>query len=112
MIKKISIPYQYDYVILIFFSFFVNYYYSSLGVLTQDTFAYYDTAYRILNGSAPFKDYWTVSGPFIDYLQAAIFYIFGISWKSYVINGSLINTLITINTAIIGDNVDKITSIP
>ena len=96
MIKKISIPYQYDYVILIFFSFYVNYYYSSLGVLTQDTFAYYDTAYRILNGSAPFRDYWTVSGPFIDYLQAFFFYFLGVSWKSYILSGSIINSIITI----------------
>ena len=96
MIKKINIPYQCDYLILIFFSFFVNYYYSNLGVLTQDTFAYYDTAYRILNGSAPFKDYWTVSGPFIDYLQALFFYFLGVSWKSYIISGSIINSIITI----------------
>ena len=64
--------------------------------MPQDTFAYFDTSYRILKGSVPFKDYWTVSGPFIDCFQAIIFYIFGISWKSYIINGSLINTLITI----------------
>ena len=95
MIKKENIPYSIDYVIVIFFSFFINYYYSSLGVLPQDTFAYYDTAYRILHGSVPFKDYWTVSGPFIDYLQAIYFFIFGISWKSYILNGSIINSLTT-----------------
>ena len=96
MTKKINILPHIDYALLVFFSFFINYYYSSMGVLPQDTFAYYDTAYRILNGSVPFKDYWTVSGPFIDYFQAIIFYIFGVSWKSYIINGSLINSLITI----------------
>ena len=41
---------------LILFSFLVNYYYGSIGVLPQDTFAYYDSAYRILNGAVPFKD--------------------------------------------------------
>ncbi len=96
MLKKFNNLTFIDYVLLIFFSFFINYYYSSIGVLPQDTFAYYDTAFRILKGSAPFKDYWTVSGPFIDYFQAIIFYIFGISWKSYIINGSIINTLITL----------------
>ncbi len=96
MLKNQNIPNYIDYIVLIFFSFLINYHYSSIGVLPQDTFAYFDTAYRILKGSVPFKDYWTVSGPFIDYLQAAIFYIFGISWKSYIINGSSINTLITI----------------
>ena len=96
MLKNLNVPTYTDYIVLIFFSFFINYHYSSIGVLPQDTFAYFDTSYRILKGSVPFKDYWTVSGPFIDYFQAIIFYIFGISWKSYIINGSLINTLITI----------------
>ncbi len=81
---------------LILFSFLVNYYYGSIGVLPQDTFAYYDSAYRILNGAVPFKDYWTVSGPFIDYLQAGFFYLFGISWKTYILNGSIVNTFITL----------------
>jgi len=96
MLKKKNTYSYLDYVFLIFFSFLINYYYSNIGVLPQDTFAYFDTAYRILKGSVPFKDYWTVSGPFIDYLQAVIFYFFGVSWKSYIINGSLINTLITL----------------
>ena len=96
MVKKINTHPFVDYALLIFFSFSINYYYSSIGVLPQDTFAYFDTAYRILDGSVPFKDYWTVSGPFIDYFQALIFYIFGISWKTYIINGSVLNTLITI----------------
>ena len=82
---------------LILFSFLVNYYYGSIGVLPQDTFAYYDSAYRILNGAVPFKDYWTVSGPFIDYLQAGFFYLFGISWKTYILNGSIVNTFITLS---------------
>jgi hypothetical protein len=77
MFKKINIFSKVDYLIIIIFSFFINYYYSNIGVLPQDTFAYYDTAYRILDGSVPFKDYWTVSGPFIDYYQALIFFIFG-----------------------------------
>ena len=81
--------------ILISFSFFINYYYSSLGALPQDTFAYYDTGYRILSGDVPFKDYWTVSGPIIDYLQGALFYLFGVSWKTYIINGSLVNLFIS-----------------
>ncbi len=96
MIKKLNTPPYIEYIILIFFSFFINYYYSNLGVLTQDTFAYYDTAYRILSGAVPFKDYWTVSGPFIDYLQAAFFYILGVSWKSYIISSSIINCVITV----------------
>ena len=75
MEKKLSNKYPIDQCILIFFAFFTNYYFGSLGVLPQDTFAYFDTGYRVLNGSVPFKDYWTVSGPFLDYLQAVLFYL-------------------------------------
>ncbi len=85
-----------DIIILIFFSFFINFYYSNIGVLPQDTFAYYDTAFRILNGAIPFKDYWTVSGPVIDYIQSLFFYFFGVNWKVYTLNGSVINCLITL----------------
>ena len=60
MSKEINTYNFIDYIVVISFSFFINYYYSSIGVLPQDTFAYYDTGYRVLNGSVPFKDYWTV----------------------------------------------------
>ena len=96
MDKKFSQKYFIDHCLIIFFAFFINYYFGSIGVLPQDTFAYFDTGYRVLNGAAPFKDYWTVSGPFLDYFQAILFYLFGISWKSYILSGSLLNVLITI----------------
>jgi hypothetical protein len=96
MVNKKYFTERFDYFILIILSFFVNFYYSSLGVLPQDTFAYYDTGYRVLKGAVPFKDYWTVSGPFIDYFQAILFSLFSVSWKTYIINGSIINSIITI----------------
>ncbi len=96
MIKYLSSNNSADIIILIFFSFFINFYYSNIGVLPQDTFAYYDTAFRILNGAIPFKDYWTVSGPAIDYIQSVFFYLFGVNWQIYTINGSIINCLITL----------------
>ena len=61
-----------------------------------DTFAFFDTGFRILNGEVPFNDYWTISGPFIDFLQALYFLIFGISWKSYLLNGAIINLILTL----------------
>ena len=78
------------------FSLSINFYYGSLGVLPIDTFAFFDTGFRILNGEVPFNDYWTISGPFIDFLQALYFLIFGISWKSYLLNGAIINLILTL----------------
>ena len=60
----------------------------------------------ILNGFHPFKDFWVVSGPFIDYLQALIFYLFGISWKTLCLHASFINIVITIFTFIILRNLN------
>ena len=96
MIKHFPSTKIVDVFIIILFSFSINKFYGSIGVLAQDTFAYYDTGFRILQGSVPFKDYWTVSGPIIDYFQAFLFYTFGISWKSYILNGSIINVALSL----------------
>jgi hypothetical protein len=61
------------------------------GVFPIDSFSHFDSGYRILNGEHPFKDYWIVSGVFIDYLQSIIFYILGINWQTYLLNSSLLN---------------------
>ena len=82
--------------ILSIVSFVTNYFYGSLGVLPIDTFAFFDSGFRLNNGEVPFVDYWTISGPFIDILQSIYFSIFGLSWKSYILNGSVINLIVTI----------------
>ena len=85
-------------IFLVFFSFSINFFYGSLGVLPIDTFSHFDTGLRVLNGEVPFKDYWTTSGPFIDYIQSVYFKFFGISWFSYILNGSVINSIVTFFT--------------
>jgi len=83
---------------LILFSLLINQFYGNRGVLPVDSFAHFDTGFRILLGENPFKDYWAVSGPFIDYLQAIFFYFFGVNWQSYVLHASLLNTILTLFT--------------
>mgnify|MGYP001245444384 CR=1 FL=1 len=73
-----------------------NYYYGSLGVLPIDTFAHFDTGFRITKGEVPFVDYWTISGPFIDWLQAFYFSVFGVNWHAYILNSSIINLVVTL----------------
>jgi len=84
--------------ILSIFSVFINYYYANLGVFPPDSFCHFDNGFRILLGENPFKDYWTVSGPAIDYFQAIFFYLFGVSWTSYVIHASIFNLILTLAT--------------
>ncbi len=97
MLKKL-IYQNYTYIIVIsLYSFSINYFYANIGVFPIDTFAFFDTAYSILQDRHPFKDYWITTGPLVDYLQALFFLLFGSNWKSYVIHGSLFNCLIALS---------------
>ena len=84
--------------ILFFFSTSINQYYGNLGLCPIDSFWFFNSGYDILNGHYPFKDYWTIAGPFIGYTQAFFFKIFGVSWFSYVLHASVINFIIAIAT--------------
>ena len=84
--------------ILILFSLLINQYYGNKGIFPVDSFSHFDTGFRILLGEYPFKNYWVVSGPFIDYIQAIFFYFFGVNWQSYVLHASFVNALLTITT--------------
>ena len=87
--------------ILFLFSLLINQYYGNKGIFPVDSFSHFDTGFRILLGEHPFKDYWIVSGPFVDYLQAIFFYFFGVSWQTYVLHASLINAVVTIATFLV-----------
>ena len=84
--------------ILFFFSTSINQYYGNLGLCPIDSFWFFNSGYDILNGHYPFKDYWTIAGPFISYAQAFFFKIFGVSWFSYVFHASIFNFLISVTT--------------
>ena len=55
---------------LILISISVNQYYGYIGILPIDSFLIFNSGYDFLNGQYPFKDYWTIKEPFIDFLQA------------------------------------------
>ena len=86
---------------LFLFSLLINQYYGNRGVFPVDSFSHFDTGYRILLDEHPFKDFWIISGPFVDYIQAFFFYLFGVNWQAYVFHASAINAIITISTFIV-----------
>ena len=88
-------------IVLGFFSFFINFYYGFIGVMPMDNFVLYNGGYRILNGYIPFTDYWLVTGPLLDYLNALFFTLNGVNWTSYIIHSSLFNSIISIITYLI-----------
>ena len=47
-------------------AFAANFYYANSGVFPIDTFLHYDSAYKILNSEFPIRDYWIVSGVFVE----------------------------------------------
>ena len=101
MIKKTFLKFKihtYLSIILLFFSFFINYIYSSYGVFPIDTFLHYDSSYRITQGEYPIKDFWIVSGILVDFLGAFFFQIFGVNWSVYILHSSLLNSLFAIST--------------
>ena len=82
--------------IIFLFGVLICQYTGNRGIFPIDSFGHFDSGYRILNGEHPFKDYWIVSGFFIDYLQSIVFYLFGINWQTYLLNASLLNGFVSL----------------
>jgi len=101
MLQKKLIP-TYNNKIIIFFlaliAFLINYYYGFIGMMPMDNTVLFNGGYRVLKGYIPFNDYWLVTGPLLDYLNAFFFKIFGISWKSFIIHSSLINSILALSS--------------
>ena len=87
--------------ILILFSLLINQYYGNKGIFPVDSLAHFDTGFRILLGEHPFKNYWIISGPLLDYIQAIFFYVFGVNWQSYVLHASFVNAILTVATFLV-----------
>ena len=90
-----------DFLIIIFlfvFATLLNQYYGNRGAFPHDSFAHFETGYRILNGEHPFTNYWIISGPLVDYIQSLFFFIFGVSFQSYVLHASVFNGILTVAT--------------
>ena len=47
---------NYYIIILIFFSIGINQYFGNKGVFPVDSFAFFDTGFRVLNNQLPFQD--------------------------------------------------------
>jgi len=84
-----------QYFFLALFAFSINYYFSNKGLYPIDTFSFFDTSYLITQGYHPIKDFWVISGVFVDYLQALFFLIFGSNWNAYIIHSSFLNAFIS-----------------
>ena len=83
------------YFLIIFLSsILITVYYGYRGVYPIDSFLIFDGGYKVLNGIHPFKDYWSITGPLLDYIQSTLFFLFEVNWFSYVLHAALINCLL------------------
>ncbi len=82
--------------LLLIFGIIINQYYGNQGVFPHDSFAHFETGYRIINGEHPFKDFWIISGPLVDYIQSLFFLILGVNFQTYVIHASIFNGILTV----------------
>ena len=78
-------------IIIAVFSILINQYFGHKGVFPIDSFLIFDAAYNVTSSNHPFKDYWLITGPLLDYIQSLFFIIFGINWFSYVLHASMLN---------------------
>ena len=85
-------------IFLFIFAVLICHYTGNRGIFPIDSFGHFDSGFRVLNGEHPFKDFWAISGPFIDYIQSLIFFLFGINWQVYLLSSSLLNGLVSILT--------------
>jgi len=83
-------------IFLSIFSLLINQYYGNRGVYPLDSFIIFDAGFNIISGQHPFKDYWSITGPLLDYFQSFFFLIFGINWFSYVLHASAMNMALAI----------------
>ncbi len=79
--------------LVVIYSFFINWFSGNNGVMVIDTFAFFDTGYSILQNKLPIRDFWVFTGIVVDYFQAFFFLIFGENWSSYIFHSSFFNIL-------------------
>jgi len=84
--------------ILAIVAFSTNYHYGFIGLMPMDNTVLFNGGYRVLKGYVPFTDYWLVTGPLLDYLNAFFFKILGISWSTFIIHSSIINSILAVTS--------------
>ena len=99
-----DIKFIFNLVIIIITAVFSNFYFGSIGAYPIDSFAFFDSAYAVMNGTIPFKDYWVMNGAILDFFQAIIFYVFGVNWQAYLLHSSIVNAIFGITSFLLLKN--------
>jgi len=84
------------FLIVLINSILFTFYYGYKGIFPIDSFLIFDGGYKVLNNIHPFKDYWSITGPLLDYMQSVLFLLFKVNWFSYVLHAALVNCLLSL----------------
>ena len=84
--------------LIILSSLIFTFYSGYKGIFPIDSFLIFDAGFKVLNDYHPFRDYWSITGPFLDYIQFLFFKVLGVSWKTYVFHAAIINILLSVIT--------------
>ncbi len=83
----------FSYIAAAVFAFFFCWICGQRGFFSSDQSIVFDGGYRILSGQVPFKDFVSPIGPIPFLAQAAFFWIFGVSFSSYLMHSCTANAV-------------------
>ena len=81
--------------VIIIYSYFINWQSGNIGIIPIDSFGFLDTGYSITKGHLPIRDFWIFTGLLVDYMEAIFLFLFGNNWNSHLAHSSFMNMLAT-----------------
>ncbi len=97
-LKKLINKNNFYLLLIIISSVFFTSYTGFKGIFPIDSFLIFDAGFKIINNYHPFRDYWSITGPFLDYVQFIFFKILGVNWTAYVLHAAVINVVLSLVT--------------
>ncbi len=67
------------------------FYYGRVGYFTWDQSIVFDSAWRIMCGQIPWRDFWTPYAVTPALMQIPLFAVFGVNWFAYCLHSALLN---------------------
>ena len=75
------------------FAFWLAFYSGTRGIFPLDQSIVFDGGYRVASGQVIYRDFVAPSGPLVYWLQGAVFKLFGVSYRVYILTAAGYNAL-------------------
>ena len=89
--KKIDYKETFFLIIIVIYSYIINWISGNIGLIPIDSFGFLDTGNSILNNKLPIRDFWIFTGLVVDYMEAIFLLLFGNNWNSHLAHASFMN---------------------